>query len=422
MSRIYMWWRYAKPAAAAEPGKVVIEWSSDGSSFLFTWKHIQSRKIDLVTLRNHVFNEGEELRSTLALLVPFMDASTFDLSLIHDNLGSTSLFDQGPNKAVFQPYISKLQEMLHTTHNVYDTHGQFVEKQAKGFLLRSQTILQNVMVHFCHTCGVPPRAWQVGGLLYRTAAHYERNLRLLQNEVVYIGNPKAKQRDKLVYESFWALPPHLGRILIFILGVIRPVEIELLRKLHIPTEEHQHFIFVQTQKQARLTPYAYTSTVVNKLLVASKTLSMEARAERHIFTTILEQRIIPESRSPMQSAVIHQGQHCAKTKETHYAIDHIQKATGLVAGSREWQLGVSHALHAFYGFVSVESGWHQDQNRNIDEEMQKNWLDALDVARRLVVREYKVADGNHLERMSRVSHLMRLKPFMTGNQVCTVST
>jgi hypothetical protein len=430
MSRLYSWWPDVKCVAKLEPGNVKIDWSADGSHLLFSWSYIQARKITLSQLKHEIIREAQELKLVLGNIVPGVDLSTFDSSNVVDDPASpVSLFDRPENKAIFEPYIQQLRQALkqgpHNTGGtsssfVYNTTGRIMKKRAQTLLARSEVFLGKALVHFCKTIGVPPRAWQIGEFLYRAAGQYDRNTRLLNNRIAYIGNPKAKQKDKLVYDSFWALVPHLGSILMVYLGAYRPVEIEIMQDLNIPTAEHTHYIFVHMTMQKTLSSYAYSPTKVNSLLkgVEDSVIPYEARALRHIFTAIIEQHFPPPHKpADKGSAVVSQGQHELNTKEGWYARDQIQRSTGLSVSSRNRQLAIGQSLQAWVGFVpaNYEYSYYGDRpNIGIIEE---NRQYAFNLARSLILQgDYCVADGDQSTRKSRVMQLMTLKPFLTGWQ------
>jgi hypothetical protein len=428
MSRLYSWWPDVKRVAKTEPGNVKTDWSADGSHLLFSWSHIQARKITLSQLKREIIREAQELKLALGDIMPSIDLSTFDSSKVVDDPASpVSLFDRPENKVIFERYIQQLRQALkqgpdNTSGSfVYNTTGRIIKKRARALLARSETFLGKALVHFCKTIGVPPRAWQIGEFLYRTAGQYDRNMRLLNNKIAYIGNPKAKQKDKLVYDSFWALVPHLGSMLMVYLGAYRPVEIEIMQDLDIPTAEHMHYIFVHTTAQKTLSPYAYSPIKVNSLLkgVEDSAIPFEARALRHIFTAIIDQHFPPPHKPVAKgSAVDSQGQHAPNTREGWYARDQIQRSTGLSVSSRNRQLAIGHSLQAWLGFVPASYEYSYYGNRSNIGIIEENKQYALDLARSLILRgDYHVADGDQSMRKSRVTQLMTLKPFLIGWQV-----
>jgi hypothetical protein len=434
MSRLYSWWPQVKSVAKQEPGNVKTDWSADGSHFLFSWSHIQSQKISLFQLKLEIIREAEEVKSAFANIVPGINVSTLHLSMVVDDPGCpVSLFDRPENKAIFEPYIQQVRQALrqgpHNNGNdsfVYNSAGKIVKKRAQAFLARSEAFLGKALVHFCKSIGVPPRAWQIGEFLFRAAGQYDRNVRLLNGITAYIGNPKAKQKDLLVYNSFWALVPHLGLIFIIYLGVYRPVEIEVLDDLDIPTEEHKHYIFVHMTKQKTLSSYAYSPTKSNSLLKGAKdsVIPFEARALRHIFTAIIEQQFPPPDMpaDSSESVVSSQGQHDLRvTKNGWYARDQIQRSTGLSVSSRNRQFAIGQTLQAWVGLVPGSYEYSYYGNRRNVANIEENKQYALDLARSLILQgDYRVADGDQSTRKSRVAELITLKPFLTGRKVSNI--
>jgi hypothetical protein len=240
-------------------------------------------------------------------------------------------------------------------------------------------------------------------------------MQLLNNKIAYIGNPKAKQKDKLIYNSFWALVPHLGSMLMVYLGAYQLVEIEIMQDLGIPTSEHTHYIFVHMTMQKTLSSYVYSPIKVNSLLkgVEDSVIPFEAWALHHIFTAIIEQHFPPPHKpADKGSTVISQGQHESNTKEGWYAHDQIQRSTRLSISSRNRQLVIGQSLQVWLGFIPASheySYYGYGSNVRIIEE---NKQYAFNLAQSLILQgDYCVANGDQSTRKSQVMQLMTLKPF-----------
>jgi hypothetical protein len=65
-----------------------------------------------------------------------------------------------------------------------------------------------------------------------------------EGESTLLSNPKAKQGDRTIFYSFWALLPHLGKLLVFHLGVYWPIESEILTGLGILSGSYETHIFL----------------------------------------------------------------------------------------------------------------------------------------------------------------------------------
>ena len=300
MSWLYSWWLDVKHVAKLEPGNVKIDWWADRSHLLFFWSYIQARKITWSQLKHEVIHEAQKLKLVLGNIMPSIDLLTFNSSNVVDDPASlVSIFDWPENNVIFEPYIQQLRQALRqgpyntggtSSSFVYNTTGRIMKKCGQALLIHSKVFLGKALVHFCKTIRVLPQAWQIGELLYCTAGKYDQNTWLLNNKIAYIENPKTKQKDKLIYDFFWALVPHLGLMLMVYLGAYQPVEIEIIQDLNIPTAEHTHYIFVHMTIQKTLSSYTYSPMKVNSLLkgVEDFVIPYEAWALHHIFITIIE--------------------------------------------------------------------------------------------------------------------------------------
>jgi hypothetical protein len=413
LSRTIDQWVSLAPIAKQSTAKGGCTWSPDGQNFTLRWGHIRGRNIDLDILRRRVVEQADQLTQTLVDLVPCVDLSQFRLSQVTDDAESPeSLFDRQDNKELFQPYIDRVWAYLgrpqsadaeHDGSAKYDTpifnrDGRINKKTARHWLQGPAALLRLILRHLCRTCGITPRAWQTADLLYRCLGIYLRNFRLLRNDTPFVGNPKAKQNDRLMYEAFWALPPHLGIVLIFYLGVIRPIEIEIMKNLGIPTGDHEYYIFVHNKKQPTLSSYVFSSSTVNEVLrCGTPELSYESRACRQVMASIYDHHLSHLHQDSwerlLRSSGNTQAQHTENTNDRHYAQDEISRATGMPLSTRNQQIGVSKAFHAFFGFLPGSISWSSLANHLPKEEREQHINIALGVARRLVVEEYGVVNG-----------------------------
>jgi hypothetical protein len=435
MSRTVNAWNYVKPFAMTTKSKSSCTWSPEGHVLNLTWDKIRGREIDVDVLRRLVKTEAQELTQAVKDTFPYLDLSDFTLSRIADNPESPeSLFDRTDNKTIFKRYIDQIWTHLGRYNTagvtpatpIYNQYGRMNKKAATSWLEKPANLLRLMLRHFYRTCGIAPRAWQTCDLLYRACGGYMRNFRLLRHNTPFIGNPKAKQRDKLIYDAFWALPAHLGIVFLIILGVVRPIEIKIMDELGIPTHEHKHYIFVYTNKRRPLTSYVMVTSTINEVLHCGKPeLSYESRAYRHVFQAIFDHHIChlhPDSVEHMlRSAGDNQAQHSELTHDDTYAQDEISRGAGLPLSKRNQQLAISKGFHSWFEFSPGDIRWSSYANYQPGKDINVNKALALAVARKLVIRCYGVADGGERQRKQCVARVMASKPFLLGLEVCLYS-
>ncbi|KAG6372002.1 hypothetical protein JVT61DRAFT_9021 [Boletus reticuloceps] len=135
--------------------------------------------------------------------------------MLSDNLmDRRSIFSQVSNLAVFEPFISAIQQSLSHNgssalslpfitwpascslhHNSQAIHDWFeLDKQIQSYLCAA----------LIQTIGVPPRDFQVAILQYDhdVITGSARNL-FLMDGMVALGNPKAKQSDQIIQGCIW---------------------------------------------------------------------------------------------------------------------------------------------------------------------------------------------------------------------------
>jgi len=399
-----------------------IKWDISGQSFTLTYGSVRGRHIDLECLRRQVVQEGCELMAELCKVAD-LDMKSFSLSQISDDAGlSTSLFDDERNIAIFRPYIKHVYAYLRNGNG--GKPGTMNTTRTTHFMVQTRKFLQMIAAHLYRTSGIPPRAWQTVQFLYRSFGQYLRNLRLLPSSLPFIGNPKAKQMDRLIYDAFWLLPPHLGIALIFYLGVFRPVEIAILESRGIPTEQHRHYIFVSTQRPTNGS-YIWKTSHLNKVLQAGTTpeLSYMAATYRNVMQAIVDKHFsnLHPHTFPriLQEASNGQAQHQARTHDTSYAVDEISDGVGLPLSARDRQFLVSRAFHVWYRFTPEDHDWCQYQNYHPNEVMESHMKLALMRARPMVIEEYGFARSKISceDRARLVGRVIEKKPFLYGKQV-----
>jgi hypothetical protein len=442
-SRIKAIWLTARPIAELEPSAVRLDWQAGGQAFRFKFSQMD-KVITLSNLRSAVVGEVMRLDEALHdLLPPTFDISTFSLDLIHDSPDDQgSLFDRTDNKEIFGRFVTDLWLKLgrhgkkqgREKDAVVSADGILQKKPAEQFLQKCEIFQGCMMRTFFFTVGICPRPWQAGHFLYRPVGNYPRNLRMVDDTFVVIGSPKAKQTDTLTADAFWALPPQLGLAIMFYLGVIRPVEINLMERLNIPTNEAHNFIFIHTAKRLNHTQQHWDGTAVNKSLTGGKDplLCMEGRAWRHItsslvdyhFSPLLQSSLVPKLKSLADAAVLNQAQHTRSVAETHYGVDAMTRGIGMTKTSRIRQFAISQTYQAFLGLVPQNYEWSQYSTSDIrpDADRDRNRIVALGTARCLILQgEYDVASGNRQERIQKVENILALKPFITGNWVSGIT-
>ena len=430
MNRIVKLWCIAKPIASEMSSSAVCVWNPDGQSFTVKWQHIHGLVIKLDNFRHYVILEADRLKQSFGALAPYLDFSTIAMSqLVDDAESPISLFDREDNRRLFDPFVHKIwvhlgrhQGTAQETHPsaVFSKSGAVRKAPAWSWLAKQQEFLVLLVAHFYRTVGIPPRAWQTAHLLYRPFGGYLRNIRIIRHGTVLIGNPKAKQRDRLMYDAFWALPTHLGTILVIYLGVFRRVAVELLQLLNVNPWDHQHYIFV-TSSPTPAHSARFSSSIINAALQkATPELAYEVRVYRHVMQAIFDNQlscVTSHSLGRLLDNADHQAQHSSITHDNHYGRDEIAHGAGLQLSTRNGQFAISRLFHSWYGFVPHELTWESLSNGDAPSVISHHLLFALGVARQRVLVHYALTGIGHVQCAEQVSRVMQLKPFLLGSKV-----
>lgn len=438
MARLVDIWIKTKRLAKRTPSKTYCKWAPDGQSFSLHWSHVQGLQVNLSQYQTFVHQESVQLTKALEDLVPFLGYSTFSLTNINDNPeDSLSLFHRADNIATFAPYVEKLWAALNGTlepHNacepLFTKDGGIRKTAARNWLKTTQIMLNHILVNFCHTCGITPRAWQMVGLLYAKLGLLGRNICLDCAHQVTVGNLKAKQLNQLMSDAFWVLHHQLGKALIFYLGVIRPVEMKLIIQLEgqkDAIQEHSYRIFVHNTPKSAVKLRTYAAEDLNKQLksVSFAGLAMEARGLRVVSKSIYKQHLSHLGSHAvlvlLERGANLQAQHTQQTGDMNYARNDLAEGALVNVSDQNIQYAISKAFQKWFSVDDVGAmEWTyltSFQDSSICSDHQEI---AFALARVLVIDKYGLAKaGAGSEDIAKQArYILQSQPYLFGPE-CT---
>jgi len=303
-----------------------ILWSADAHSLEFSSSYQDKISINLDNFIQNKVEASKQLQENLHSLFPraFPREKLKDLrvSSFSDNPDAlVSLFERPDNKLLLKPLIEELASCLLA----------LTEEEMIQTLQNSQAFLQTLVRCLYGPNGVPPRAWQTAMFQHAPVLKYPRNLYII-DDMVCLGNPRAKQVHRDNYPAWWALTEGVGLPLLIFIGVFRPVEVNLALRLKPKRapDEMRHFIFTRPYTQAiHKMSILWTGKMVNKALYSVESnLQAEARVHRHVMKAFLKK--------------------------------HLQQELGTLLvddqeSTRPQQLGLSKIIHGFFG-LATETG------------------------------------------------------------------
>lgn len=270
----------------------------------------------------------------------------------------TSVFHHPSNKETFAKLISTLRTCLKVEALNSKGSAAHVKKTLAEF-----SAIQHALLHaIVYTMGVTARPGQISNFVY---AGEDCNI-LLHKKRVLLAFPKAKQPDTLVYAVAWALPPCVGSAVLAYWGVVRQIEIRLLRWQggqgpgdEVLEKKHGRYMFVHLcQSKALLEPqWTFNTATVNNSVKKSG-LGLSCGVLRQLITSILQERHpdVCRDRSPEQNsdrqALDEQGQHTASVGKVHYGADALTKRAGLDQYQFARVTALSATYHALMGLSS----------------------------------------------------------------------
>lgn len=266
-SKIKQVWLMIHPYATQVSDNTRIEWSDSGHTLSYSDPGCRHPSPFQIGFSNYLIMVQQLVANALDLFTSFLppgyEYPSIDISVLKDNgLLGYSIFKQEPNRATFTLFVE----------NFYNAVLSDAQRSQREFHHQEQKLLQAIAVAISVTIGVPPRAFQLAGLLYKADERscYKQGL-YIKKGVVVLGWARSKSFKSMYQASLWVLPPDLGKLVVYYLGVIRPASIKLLQRENLDVHGDLYtaiFVFTKTQS-LKLKHCTWSSTHVNSILKAA---------------------------------------------------------------------------------------------------------------------------------------------------------
>jgi hypothetical protein len=345
-----------------------------------------------------------------------------------------SIFLQPQNADLIEPIRLRVQEQLlnpkESRHTIVKANGKVDMERVRLYARVENDILNRIATHFCVTCGIAPREFQLKTLLYDSILQgglsTYRNLFIL-DECLSIGHPDAKRMTKVeLADCLWGLTQIISRPLSFLLAIMRPTLTHLLALVGLDTSLRDHRIFVRTcpVKQRLADTYVMTGCDVNagmQRLSQGIPLRLTCNFLRRLFTTLFEQHhsieLTGEEGKDQTTGVTEQGQHGPLVKKTHYIKSHnVPPILRMPLDKARQHLRVSRLAQAILGMNQHAEGLDEEiLHSSPIYQWRKNERRALAEARRLVVTHYRLGgQGDEDQIKLAVKDVFERCPFIYG--------
>ncbi len=390
-SKIKQLWLIIHPYSTQVNGNTRTIWMDQGHTLLYSDPGCQRPfriKLTsfLVMVRQLVDNVKDLYRS---FLPPGYEPPTMNISDLTDNgsLGQ-SIFEQPTNHAIFTPLADAFYNaaIADSTRSCQEFHHQ------------EQKLLQALLAAVSVTVGIPPRAFQLAGMLYKASKVncHKRSL-YIKKGVVILGWARASKSLKSVYQaSFWALPGDLGKIILNYLGIIRPASIKLLQSesMDVPDSLNTH-IFAFT-KGPKLKSSAWPSTHISTILKAAtgSKIGLETSPARlrQLMTAVFRKHFPAFIQATPFQTLIHYAGHAIQTPKNMFHVFFGSKVS-VSDESVSHHIMVSQVWQGVLGMLPNKCGFFASIRGPSERQIRDNQASALDQARWLVYRSFVGLDA-----------------------------
>lgn len=377
------------PYAVQVKGNTRIEWSDYGHTFSYSDpRYRQPFQISLstfvITVQQLVANARDLYKS---FLPQGYEPPSVDISILRDNgLLGQSVFGQESNRGIFTPFVESLYNAV-----LCDT-----QRTRQEFHSQEQKLLQAILVSVSMTIGVPPRAFQLAGMLYKADEDdcYKRNL-YIRKGIVLLGWARSKSFQSIYQASLWALPADLGELILYYLGVIRPTSIKLLQRNNVGIHKDLYtsiFVFSKSLKSKRST---WSTTHVNSILKAATgqkiNLELSLPRLRQLMTAIYRKHFPAFIQAtPFKTLIAYGGGHPTLANGFH---NFFGTRINISDESVSRYIEVSQVLQGALRMLPNRCGIFANIKGQSERQIRNNQAFALDQARWMITRSFTRFDA-----------------------------
>jgi len=243
-------WFVANSASRTHLSRARWIWNFEKTILTGKWAYVKAVDINISEVRKTLQHQSETLWDRVLDAVPGDSPEQYsafrDLTLEDDPVDPSCLYGRAANVTVLAPFYTAMWAALEKSLNE-EKNSTDRTAIANKFLQSMQALRDSVLSIALPTSGITPRPRQVAEAKYRADARLpklHRNLRIAFG-MTFLGNFEDKVHKEKESRSYHPLAPQLVTPIHFLLGVVRKVEILLLRRYKVPTKEFNCYMFVK---------------------------------------------------------------------------------------------------------------------------------------------------------------------------------
>lgn len=410
-SKIKLLWLIIHPYSIRVGGTTRVQWVDQGQTLLYSdpgsRQPFRIRLSSFLDMIRQLVDNAKNLYASF--LPPGYHSPTMNVSDLTDNgLLGQSIFAQPSNRAIFTPLAVAF----------YDAAIADSTRSRQEFHRQEQELLQGLLIAVSMTIGIPPRAFQLAGMLYEASdTNGQKRSLYIKKGVVVLGWARAAKSLRSIYQaSFWALPGDLGKIILNYLGVIRPASIKLLqsRNMDVHKDLNTHIFAFTTSLKSKSSawPGTHISAILKAATGSKINFEMSPARLRQLMTAVYRKHFPAYIQvTPFPTLIYYKAGHTTHAAPNNAFHDFFGSRVVTSDESVSRHIGVSQVWQGVLGMLPNMCGFFGSIRGPSDKQMRDGRASALDRARWLIYRSFVGLDATKVR--GEALNMLRDRSFMS---------
>jgi hypothetical protein len=421
-------WLAVQTDSLAEPSSVEFEMSLDGQKFIFWEANHPPQGMSVQMWGANIKVIFQQFTTSVNDLFPAgITCDGFNLTTLSDDFRRReSIFLRPQNHGLINGIINKIVAQLLTPgecrHKLVSLSSSRINQASvDAWFSKEAKACRLGLISKSLSCGIPLRSFQYQKLLYHSQEGEEARNVFLDDGLVVVGCPVAKQLNLNRNSSFWGLAPRMANTFLCLIGIIKLVGQRILAKAGKIVPFYDTEIFVHYKPRSRkILPFQFNgndsdaaigefSSKPFGMVVTSRLLRQMTKA---VFRSQLPQlfgaafRVSTGSNNALASRL-------SRFDNLPVSLDHLK-------GQASFQIEVSRIWQALHRLGPADTEWQDilQENHILPSEKYDNI--AWEYARALINSEYGVGGRDSEAIANTVKSLLDRKPFLNGDKVCMI--